>query len=138
MTVAFLQRLGVFTQVVYLHRCLVVTSGVFTSLFGCYKWCIYIAVWLLQVVYLHRCLVVTWLVPLETAAISARSVYTIQPCTISRHFMQIHIRKVHACLAVTSHLHVCQKVTVFFVFFFVFVFFNTCYCSNRVVERIPQ
>ena len=52
------------TQVVCLHRCLVVTSGVFTSLFGCYKWCIYIAVWLLQVVYLHRCLVVTWLVPL--------------------------------------------------------------------------
>ena len=47
------------TQVVCLHRCLVVTSGVFTSLFGCYKWCIYIAVWLLQVVYLHRCLVVT-------------------------------------------------------------------------------
>ena len=57
---------------------------------------------------------------------SARSVYTIQPCTISRHFillgvkhqitylrhfMQIHIRKVHACLAVISHLHVCQKVT---------------------------
>ena len=43
------------TQVVCLHRCLVVTSGVFTSLFGvftslfgCYKWCIYIAVWLLH------------------------------------------------------------------------------------------
>ena len=26
-----------------------------------------------------------------TAAISARSVYTIQPCTMSRHFMQSHI-----------------------------------------------
>ena len=26
--------------------------------------------------------------PRETAAISARSVYTIQPCTMSRHFMQ--------------------------------------------------
>ena len=34
-------------------------SGVFTSLFGCYKWCIYIVVWFLQVVYLHHCLVVT-------------------------------------------------------------------------------
>ena len=42
-----------------------------------------------------------WLVPHETAAISARSVYTIQPC----HFMQSHIRKVYACLAVTCHLH---------------------------------
>ena len=114
----FLQGLWVSTQMVYLHRCLVVTRGVFTSLFGCYKRCVYIDVWLLQEVCLHRCLVVTWLVPLETAAISARSVYTIQPCIISRHFMQIHIRKVHACLAVISHLHVCQKVTGIFFFFF--------------------
>ena len=46
-----------------------------------------------------------WLVPYETAAISARSVYTIQPC----HFMQSHIRKVYACLAVTCHLHFWQN-----------------------------
>ena len=46
-----------------------------------------------------------WLVPHETAAVSARSVYTIQPC----HFMQNHIRKVHVCLAVTCHLHFWQN-----------------------------
>ena len=28
------------------------------------------------------------------------------PCTVSRHFMQTrHIRRVHACIAVTSQLH---------------------------------
>ena len=41
---------------------------------------------------LQRCLVATWLVPRETAAVSARAVYTIQPCTMSRHNMQSHIR----------------------------------------------
>ena len=37
---------------------------------------------------IHRCDVLTalaWLVPHETAAISARSVYTIQPCAMSLH-----------------------------------------------------
>ena len=29
--------------------------------------------------------VVTWLVPWETAAVSVHSVYTLQPCTMSRH-----------------------------------------------------
>ena len=58
---------------------------------------------------LQRCLVVTWLVLRETAAVSARSVYTIQPCIMSRHFMQSHIRKVYACLAVTCHLHFWQN-----------------------------
>ena len=43
--------------------------------------------------------VVTRLVPRETATISASSVYTIQPCTVLRHFMQSHIRRVCACLA---------------------------------------
>jgi len=47
-----------------------------------------------QSVYLHICLVVTWLVPRETAAVSARSLYTIHPCTMSRHFMQSHIGRV--------------------------------------------
>ena len=46
-----------------------------------------------------------WLVPHETAAISAHSVYTIQPC----HFMQSHRCKVYACLAVTWHLHFWQN-----------------------------
>ena len=36
---------------------------------------------------LQRSLTVTRLVPCETTAISARSVYTIQPCTMSRHFI---------------------------------------------------
>ena len=30
---------------------------------------------------LKRCLDLTWLVPRETAAVPARSVYTVQPCT---------------------------------------------------------
>ena len=63
-----------------------------------------------EVVYSQRCLVVTWLVPREThAAVSARSVYTIQPCTVSRHFMQSRIRRVQARLAVTGHLHFWQN-----------------------------
>ena len=50
-----------------------------------------------------------WLVPHEAAAISALSVhgtpYNHAPC----HVMQSHIRKVHAYLAVTSHLHFWQN-----------------------------
>ena len=37
--------------------------------------------------------------------LGASPVYTIQPC----HFMQSHIRKVYACLAVTCHLHFWQN-----------------------------
>ena len=54
--------------------------------------------------YIQNCLVVTWLIPLKTVAISACSVYTIQPCIMSCHFMLSHIHRVHACLAVTCHL----------------------------------
>ena len=52
-----------------------------------------------------------WLVPHETAAVLACSVYTIQLCTIPCHFMQSHIyiHNVHMCLAVTCHLHVWQN-----------------------------
>ena len=39
----------------------------------------------------------------------ARSEYTIQPYIASRYFMQNHIRRMHACLAVTSHLHFRQN-----------------------------
>ena len=56
-------------------------GGVFTVLFACYM----------------------------AAAISARSVYTIQPCTMSHHFMQSHIWRTLACLAVTCHLHFWQN-----------------------------
>ena len=49
-----------------------------------------------------------WLVPHETAAVSAHVLctpYNHVPC----HFMQSHIRKVYACLAVTCHLHFWQN-----------------------------
>ena len=49
-----------------------------------------------------------WLVPHETAAVSAQvlcSPYNHAPC----HFMQSHIRKGYACLAVTCHLHFWQN-----------------------------
>ena len=64
-----------------------------------------------------------WLVPHEIAVVSARSVYTIQPCTmpfglnkqttkqknISLHAKPYNLYKVHACLAVTCHLHFWQN-----------------------------
>ena len=50
-----------------------------------------------------------WLVPHETAAVSSRSVYPIQPCTMSFHAKPHMIRKVHACLAVTCHLRFWQN-----------------------------
>ena len=56
---------------------------------------------------IHRSGVLTalaWLVPHEIAAVSAQVLctpYNHAPC----HFMQSHIRKVYACLAVTCHLH---------------------------------
>ena len=40
----------------------------------------------------------------------ASSVYTIQPCTrLQCHFIQSHIGRVYACLAVTCHLHFWQN-----------------------------
>ena len=60
---------------------------------------------------IHRSGVLTalaWLGPQETAAISAQvlcSPYDHAPC----HFMQSHIRKVYACLAVTCHLRFWQN-----------------------------
>ena len=53
---------------------------------------------------IHRSGALAWLVPHETAAVSAQVLFTPYnhaPC----HFMQSHIRKVYACLAVTCHLH---------------------------------
>ena len=60
---------------------------------------------------IHRSGVLTalaWLVPHETAAISAQVLctpYNHAPC----HFMQSHIHKVYACLAVTCHLRFWQN-----------------------------
>ena len=60
---------------------------------------------------IHRSGVLTmlaWLVPHETAAVSAQVLCT--PCNNAPcHFMQSHIRKVYACLAVTCHLHLWQN-----------------------------
>ena len=61
-----------------------------------------------KVVYLQHCFVVMWLVPHETTAILVHSVYTIQPCIMSCHSMQSHIRRVHAYLAGTCCLHFWQ------------------------------
>ena len=52
--------------------------------------------------------VLTWLVPNETAAVSAQVLctpYNHAPC----HFMQSHIHKVYECLAVTCPLHIWQN-----------------------------
>ena len=50
----------------------------------------------------------SWLVPHETAAVSAQVLCT--PYNhVQCHFMQSHIRKVYACLAVTCHLHFWQN-----------------------------
>ena len=49
-----------------------------------------------------------WLVPRETAAVSAQVLctpYNHAPC----HLIQSHIRKVYACLAVTCHLRFWQN-----------------------------
>ena len=60
---------------------------------------------------IHRSGVLTalaWLVPHETAAVSAQVLFTPYnhaPC----HFMQSHIHKVYACSAVTRHLHFWQN-----------------------------
>ena len=60
---------------------------------------------------IHRSGVLTalaWLVPHETAAISAQVLCTPYNHALC-HFMQSHIRKVYACLAVTCHLHLWQN-----------------------------
>ena len=49
-----------------------------------------------------------WLVPHETAAISVQVLcapHNYAPC----HFMQSHICKVYACVAVTCHMHFWQN-----------------------------
>ena len=68
-------------------------------------------------VYLQSRVVVTWLEPRETAAISARSVYTMQSCALSRHFTHSHIhvarhndlRPVHPIRLVATHKNSTSK-----------------------------
>ena len=58
------------------------------------EWLLFIArFWIsTKVLYVQRCLVATWLVPRETAAVSARSVYTIQRALCHVTSRQSHIR----------------------------------------------
>ena len=58
-------------------------SGVLTALFGCYMAGCYIKL---------------------LATLSVHSVYT-----MSHHFMQSHIHRVHVCVVVTCHLHLWQS-----------------------------
>ena len=47
---------------------------------------------------------------MKCCSLGACSVSTIQPCTSSQcHFIQSHIGRVYACLAVTCHLHFWQN-----------------------------
>ena len=41
----------------------------------------------------------------DAASVSVHSVHTIQPCTMSRHFMQSHMRREHECLAVSQAMN---------------------------------
>ena len=45
---------------------------------------------------------------LEQTRIALCTVPT-QPCTMSRHFNESHIHRMHACLAITCHLHFWQN-----------------------------
>ena len=79
----------------------------------CARMLFYMSDWLsiARFLNIHRSGVLTalaWLVPHETAAVSAQVLctpYNHVPC----HFMQSHVRKVYACLAVTCHLHFWQN-----------------------------
>ena len=68
----------------------------------------------------------TWLVPHETAAISARSVYTIQPCTMSLH------AKPHKYGAFVFSCNLPPALLAEWPGPF------TCYCGNTGVEQIPK
>ena len=58
--------------------------------------------WMCACLWWGLCTALAWLVLHETAAVS---VYTIKPCTMSLHAKP----HVHACLAVTCHLHFRQN-----------------------------
>ena len=66
------------------------------------RFCFFLFLIYTEVVYLQR-----WhgWCHMKSSRLGASPVYTIQPS----HFMQSHIRKVYACLAVTCHLHFLQN-----------------------------
>ena len=78
----------------------------------CARMWFYMSDWLLaRFLNSHRSGVLTapaWLVPHETAAVSAQVLCTPYNHALC-HFMQSHIRKVYACLAVACHLHFWQN-----------------------------
>ena len=85
---------------------------------------------LLLFVNIHRSdvlTVLTWLMPHKNCCrrgafcVHHTTMHHVTSCKLS------HIRKVHACLAVTYHLHFCQNDRSF-----------TCFCSNTGVERLPK
>jgi len=99
---------------------------------------------------IHRSGVLTalaWLVPQESAARESqsrrvlRTPYNHAPC----HFMQSHIRKVYACLAVTCHLRFWQNdrgllrataVTYDFslsLIKFIFIIYWICFCTTTIL-----
>ena len=98
MMISFIQRYSSLSSrlIALLSRVILNDCGLFSSFF------IARFEYPQKVAFFQRCLVLAWLVPRETAALSARSLYTMQPCTKSRHFMQSYIRRVYVCLAVTQ------------------------------------
>ena len=58
--------------------------------------------------------------------------YTIQLCTMSHHFMQSHICRMHACLAVTCHLHFWQNNGDLLFATEVTPCMNSCRCSDNL------
>ena len=72
---------------------------------------------------LQHCLVVTWLVPGETAVVSAHSVYTMQPRTMSHHFTWNGTELPTELIATAKSFEkaVCHILAQFFFFFVVVV-----------------
>ena len=82
-------------------------------------------------------MVVTWLVPRETAAVSAHSVCAIQPHTTMHHATSLYskprsLRRAYACLALTRPLHFWQndRNVLIFIFLF-FIFLHTTAVTRR-------
>ena len=92
----------------------------YVSVGGCVRACVYVSVCVGECVRVCVCVCVcvltalAWLVPHETEAVSAQVLCTPHnraPC----HFMQSHIRKVYACLAVTCHCTFGRMTGIFYV-----------------------
>ena len=76
-----------------------------------------------------------WLADHHALLFTARSVYTIQPCTMPHHFMQSHKHKVHVCLVATACMFSCNLPPALLA---EWPGSYTCYCGNTGVEWIPK